>query len=126
MNENEQLEQLNQLPLSQHAKKLLVAARQVPDPSQLYLFQLAEWRLASPDPQVESPLRLQGYLGNVQRLSPQAQWDRLLAVDPANPEELDRLAHTFLQDEDPREAADSLLQVLNLHASQRVPYWDRT
>lgn len=126
MNENQQLEALNQHPLNRQAAKLLAAAKQQPDPSQLHLFQLAEWRLNQPSPQVENPLRLEQWLGNLQARPPQQQLECLLAPSPELPEEQDRLSKSFLSEKNPLQAGDSLLQVLNLHAQERVPYWDKT
>ena len=57
--------------------------------------------------------------------NPQEQFDRLLAPELPD-EEDDLLVREVLSLEEPAEAADSLLQVLNMHAYEWVPYWDRT
>lgn len=126
MNENQQLESLNSQALNQHAKKLLQSAKQKPDPSRLHLFQLAEWGLDQPSPQVESPLRLKNLVGVLYARQPEKQQEFLLAADPALPKEKDGLVNDLSKLQDPQEAANLVLQVLNLHASQRIPYWDKT
>ena len=126
MNENEQLLHLNRQPISQHARSLLLKAKQLPDPSRLFLFQLAEWGLDQPDPQAESPERLRQLLGVLSARSPEQQLEFLLASAPALPKEQDRLINDLPKLEQPLEASALVLQVLNLHAAQRIPYWDRS
>lgn len=126
MNENEQLEALNKLPLNLHAKALLKKAGQAPDPSRLYLFHLAEWGLDQPEPLVENPGQLRDLLGNLQARQPRQQQEFLLAADPALPKEHDRLEKDLPKMQEPLRAAELLLQVLNLHAAVRIPHWDKT
>ena len=125
MNENEQLAHLNNQPLNRHAKALLVKAKQQPDPSRLHLFQLAEWGVDQPA-LVENPERLRSLLGNLQARPPEQQQEFLLAVDAGLPSESDRLVEDLPKLKSPTEAATLLLQVLNLHASTRIPHWDKT
>lgn len=126
MNENEQLSHLNSQPLNQHAKKLLLQAKQQPDPSRLHLFQLAEWGLDQPSPQVENPERLRNLVGVLYARSPESQQEFLLSADPSLPQEHDRLTKDLPKLNNPVEASNLLLQVLNLHAGARIPYWDKT
>ena len=125
----QRLDQVNQLPLNQHARKLLRQLKQQPRGDSLYLLQLLEASLdkglVELNPKLDDLLRESLQL--LQSRSPETAMRWLLQGPPdpdqeedqsqLSPEELDSL----LQENDPVEFATTFWQLLQNNLQQFLP-----
>jgi hypothetical protein len=116
----QELDRLNELPVNQHAKRLLQSEGESPDPSQLFLLQLCQWALRSGEVVVQRD-PYPSLLDNLEAMSswePQASLAFLLGQ--TRDEEAVSQSQV-LEHQDPASLALFLLQLMQQRLSQASP-----
>lgn len=111
----------NNDPLNQAAKQQLLTAQVAPDPTQMYVIQLAEWAATRPEMLVPQKIREQ-VMGTLELLRGHRNQDQALRfLTMADDQEGVILLPKHLADRTPLEAGEEILEALSLKMSATVP-----